>query len=226
MAPHDAQTRPYSKENFGLDSWELGRQSSQSHTASAREPNWGMAANTHRRPWTEYCYTPFTRYNRLSNRLYDRFNNRLCRVNKHPTGCEKGCQTGLTTSLTTVLNEQPLFVQPVVKPHCNRIDNRLYTRHIHYVCIHDTTGCQTGMTTGLTTGLTTGCRGLSYIQAFTRLSYRFDNRIDNRFYRAKGALEEKGFKQPSRTGVTQTYTLNADVRETIHFLTGNNKVLD
>jgi len=37
-------------------------------------------------------YTPFTRYNRLSNR-------------------------------TTVLNEQPLFVQPVVNP----FDNRLYT---------------------------------------------------------------------------------------------------
>jgi len=52
--------------------------------------------------------TPFTRYNRLSNRLYKRFDNRLYRVNKHPTGC----QTGLTTGLTTVLNEQPLFLQP------------------------------------------------------------------------------------------------------------------
>ena len=30
------------------------------------------------------------------------------------TGCQSGCQTGLTT----VLNEQPLFVQPVVKPGC------------------------------------------------------------------------------------------------------------
>ena len=36
----------------------------------------------------------------------------------------------MTTGLTTVLNEQPLFVQPVVKPGC---------------------------TTGLTTGLTAGC---------------------------------------------------------------------
>jgi len=34
------------------------------------------------------------------------------------TGCQTGCQTGLTTGLTTVLNEQPLFVQPVVKPGC------------------------------------------------------------------------------------------------------------
>ena len=32
--------------------------------------------------------TPFTRYNRLSNRLYKRFDNRLYRVNKHPTGCQ------------------------------------------------------------------------------------------------------------------------------------------
>jgi len=37
--------------------------------------------------------TPFTRYNRLDNRLY--------RVNKHPTGSQTGCQTGLTMGLTT-----------------------------------------------------------------------------------------------------------------------------
>ena len=61
--------------------------------------------------------TPFTRYNRLSNRLYNWFDNRLYRVNKHPTGCQTGCQTGLTISLTTVLNEQ----------HCsfNRFSNRV-----------------------------------------------------------------------------------------------------
>jgi len=33
-------------------------------------------------------------------------------------GCQTGCTTGLTTGLTTVLNEQPLFVQSVVKPGC------------------------------------------------------------------------------------------------------------
>ena len=32
--------------------------------------------------------TPFTRYNRLSNRLYNRLDNRLYRVYKHPTGCQ------------------------------------------------------------------------------------------------------------------------------------------
>jgi len=62
---------------------------------------------------TSRCYfnTPFTRY----SRLYNRFDNRLYRVNKHPTGCQSGCQKGLTTGLTTMLNEQPLFVQPVVQ---------------------------------------------------------------------------------------------------------------
>jgi len=43
--------------------------------------------------------------------------------------------------LTTVLNEQPLFVQPVVKPSC--------TIGLITSCIHDTTGCQTGLTTDL-----------------------------------------------------------------------------
>jgi len=53
------------------------------------------------------------------------------------------------TGLTTVLNEQPLFVQPVVNPGC--------TTGLTTGCIHDTAGCQTGCQTGLTTGLTTGC---------------------------------------------------------------------
>jgi len=60
--------------------------------------------------------------------LYNWFANRLYRENKH------------TTSLTTVLNEQPLFIQPVVKPG--------YTTGLTTGCIHDTAGCQTGLTTG------------------------------------------------------------------------------
>jgi len=55
-----------------------------------------------------------------------------------------GCQIGCTTGLTTVLNEQPLFVQPVVKPGCTTVLTTGY--------IHNTTGCQTGLITGLTTG--------------------------------------------------------------------------
>jgi len=45
---------------------------------------------------------------------------------------------------TTVLNEQPLFVQAVVKPGC--------TTGFTTGCIHDTAGCQTGCKTGFTTG--------------------------------------------------------------------------
>jgi len=62
---------------------------------------------------------PFTRYNLLSIRLSNRFDNRLYRVYKHSTGCQTrlttaatglttgcivytaGCQTGCTTGLTT-----------------------------------------------------------------------------------------------------------------------------
>jgi len=60
------------------------------------------------------------------------------------TGRQSGCITGLTTGLTTVLNEQPLFVQPVVKSGC--------TTGLTTGCIHDTAGCQAGCQRGLTTG--------------------------------------------------------------------------
>jgi len=92
--------------------------------------------------------TPFTRYSRLSSRLYNQFDNRLYRVNKHPTGCQTSCQTRLTTGLTTVLNQQHCSFnrveQPVVKPGC--------TTGLTTGCIHDTTGCQTDLTTAFTTG--------------------------------------------------------------------------
>jgi len=69
--------------------------------------------------------------------------------------------------LTTVLNEQPLFVQPVVKPGCTTglTTGYMYTRYSRFsnglsngfdnrlnVCLHDTTGCHADLTTGLTTG--------------------------------------------------------------------------
>ena len=47
-------------------------------------------------------HTPFTRYNRLSNRLYNRFDNRLYRVN--PTGCQTGCLTRMTTGCIVYTN--------------------------------------------------------------------------------------------------------------------------
>jgi len=68
----------------------------------------------------------YTRYNRLSIRLSNRFDNRLYRVQKHSTGCQTrlttglttccivytaGCQTGCTIRFDNRLNEQRLFVQ-------------------------------------------------------------------------------------------------------------------
>jgi len=48
-----------------------------------------------------------------------------------------GCQTGCTATVcSTMLNEQPLFVQPVVKPSC--------TTGLTTDCIHDTAGLTTG----------------------------------------------------------------------------------
>jgi len=73
---------------------------------------------------------PFTRYNLLSKRLLNRFDNRLYRVHKHSTCCQTGfdnrlneqwlfvqhgCQTGLTTGWMFVYT-----IQLVVKT------NRLY----------------------------------------------------------------------------------------------------
>jgi len=83
---------------------------------------------------------PFTRYNLLSNRLSNRFDNRLYRVcsrlyNAVWQPAERSTRLSNPPWLAgvlpseIVLNEQPLFVQPVVKP---------------------------GLTTGCT-GLTTGC---------------------------------------------------------------------
>jgi len=163
-------------------------------------------------------YTPFARYNRLSNRLYNRFENQLYGVNRHPTGfCQTGCQAGftnrldvclhdtaavklvvtLTTGLTTMLNEQPMFVQPVVKPGC--------TTGLTTGCTQDTAGCQTGCQTGLTTGwmfvytIQPGWQPVvSCIQTFTRLSSQFDNRFDNRLYSVNGALlHDSGTSQRS-----------------------------
>jgi len=64
---------------------------------------------------------PFTRYNLLSIRLWNRLDNRLYAA---------GCQTCCTTRFENWLNEQWLFVQ--------RFDNRLD------VCLHATAGCQSG----------------------------------------------------------------------------------
>jgi len=140
-------------------------------------------------PWLcNGSYTPFTQYNRLSNPLYNRFDNRLYRVNKHPTGCQTGCQTVLTTGL----NEQTVrstwlsdrLHNPVWHPcwtnSCSF--NRLSRRVVQPVW-------QPAVYT---------------IQPFVKLIVkwvwqpveclytrynRLSNRFNNRLYRVKGALE-------------------------------------
>jgi len=76
-----------------------------------------------------HTYTPFTRY----NQLYSQFDNRMDVCLQDTAGCQTGCTIGLTI----VLNEQPLFVQPVIKPGCT---TRLTTGGIH-----DTVSFQTGV---------------------------------------------------------------------------------
>ena len=128
-------------------------------------------------------------FSRLSNRLYDPVSQP---VERTVAVCvEHGCQTRLTTGcivLTTVLNEQPLVLQPVVKPGC--------TTGLTTGCIHDTAVCQTGLTTGGMFVYTiqpvikpVWQPVVSCIQTFTRLLNRFGNQFDNRLYRVNGALQ-------------------------------------
>jgi len=108
----------------------------------------------------------YTRYNRLSNPLWNGLSNRLT------TGCIHN----------TILTIQP-FVKPVVKP----IDNRLYRVYKHLPgltngCIVYTARCQTDCTTRFDNRLNEqwlfvqhGCQ--------TGCQTRFDNQFDNRLYR-------------------------------------------
>ena len=102
--------------------------------------------------------------NRLSNRLSNWFDNRL-NVRIHDTaGCQTGCPfenrfdnrlERTATVHSTMLNEQRLFIQPVVKLGCK---TSLTTG-----CIHDTAVCQSGCQTAFDNWLnvcihdTTGC---------------------------------------------------------------------
>jgi len=57
------------------------------HAYTSRKMNIGLLSGAPRRRSSVVCNIPFTRYSRLSNRFYNRFDNRLYRVNKHATGC-------------------------------------------------------------------------------------------------------------------------------------------
>jgi len=92
---------------------------------------------------TLHCYTP-------TNCLY-------------PVYTIQPTQTGLTTGLTTALNEQPLFVQPVVKPRyttCVKPVVKRVWQPVECLYIHDTI---------------------------------LDNRTDNRLYRVNGSLHAGNF---------------------------------
>ena len=131
------------------------------NTTTPRDTPYGNEMLSHAHEVICFCMslrvlrnTPFTRY----NRLYNQFDNRLYRVNKHPTGGKTGCQTGLTT----VLNEQPLFVS------FNRLSHRVV---------------QPDWQPAVYTIQPFVKRVVPCIQTFTRLSNRFDNRL----YRANRA---------------------------------------
>ena len=141
--------------------------------------------------------TPFTRNSRLSKRLYNRFDNRLYRVNKHPTG------------LTAVLNErtvrstrlsnrlynpvwQPAVytIQPFVKPVVKRVWQPvecLHTQPVLQRVWQPVASC---------------------IQTFNRLSNRFDNRFDNRLYR----VNELQFRHFSNPTCINEYWLGSDCK--------------
>ena len=72
------------------------------------------------RRWKRLCQlNPFTRYNRLSNRLHNRFDNRLYRVNKHPTSCQTRFANRVErTAVRSTSCQTALYKQ---------FDNRLYT---------------------------------------------------------------------------------------------------
>jgi len=106
-------------------------------------------------------YTPFTRYNRFDNRLY--------RVNKHPTGCQRvwrpvWCLFTWYSRLSNQFHnrfDNRVEQTTTVCCHCsfNRLSNwvvqpvwQLAVYTIQPVVkrvwqlVHDTTGCQTGLT--------------------------------------------------------------------------------
>ena len=124
--------------------------------------------------------TPFTRYNRLSIRLYNWFDNHVERRAVHSTRLSNRLYNPVwqpvwqptvertATVRSTVLNEQLLFIQPVVKPGCTT------------GCIHDTAVCQTGCQTGLTTG----SMFVYTIQPVVKTVWQ---PVDNRLYRVNGA---------------------------------------
>jgi len=139
---------------------------------------------THLRPNTTQSYTPLTVVKLVVQPVW-----------RPAVSCKQtsnGLSDWLSNWFDNRLNEQPLFVQLIVKPGC--------TTSLTTGCIHNTAGCQTGCQTGFDNGFdnrlnvcihnTIGCQGVwqsivSCIQTSNQLSMRFDNRL----YRVNGALD-------------------------------------
>ena len=108
--------------------------------------------------------TPLTRYSRLSNRLYNRFDNWLnvCLTTDwmfvwQPVECLYTRYTRLSNQLSNRFDNRvertavrSTGCQTVLYTRYSRLSNWLSNGFDNWlnVCIHDTTGCQTGLTTG------------------------------------------------------------------------------
>jgi len=99
-------------------------------------------------PYSKAPNTPFTRYNRLSHRLYPVW--QPCWTNN--------CSFNRLSNRVVQPVWQPAVytIQPVVKPVVKRVWQPvecLYTRYNQLYCVYKhLRGCQAGLTTGLTTG--------------------------------------------------------------------------
>ena len=80
--------------------------------------------------------TPFTRYNGLSNRLYNQFDNRLYRVNKHSTGCQTSLTTGLTYARVLFNNVKCTVPVPSNWNHKNESANTNFPQLTHQSSQH------------------------------------------------------------------------------------------
>ena len=84
--------------------------------------------------------TPFTRYNRLSNRLYNRFDSRVERTAAvHSTGCQTGLYNRIDNRLYTLYNW-------LSNRFDNLFNNRLYRVYKHLTGCQQVVSCKRGLT--------------------------------------------------------------------------------
>ena len=142
-----------------------------------------------------FVYTIQPVVNPLSNRLSNGFDNRLYRVYKHSTGCQR-------FDKKAVLCIQ-LVVKPVVQPS-------LTTGWTNSGCSFNTV-VKLVVKPGCTTGLTTMFNEQSVCS--TRLSNRLSNLFDNRLYRVY--KHSVGCQTGLTTGWTFVYTIQPVVKPVV-----------